>query len=217
MPFAERLTEAVLGDALQCDTGGLEDWMRSRDPERYPWGRVVINAEAALNRESRVTLAEERDAFGMNRARLDWRTSPVDDRSIRETTTAFAAWLAESDIGRMRIYDWVLSETPIATGSRESESMSSWHHMCTTRMSDDPTKGVVDRDCRVHGMRNLYIGGSSVFGSPGFVNPTYTIVQLALRLGDRLAAEVAAAPARTPAAAPGQAPADAPAEAPANP
>ena len=59
--------------------------------------------------------------------------------------------------------------------------------MCTTRMSDDPTQGVVDRDCRVHGIANLYIGGSSVFATPGFQNPTYTIVQLALRLGDHLA------------------------------
>ena len=54
-------------------------------------------------------------------------------------------------------------------------------------MSDDPATGVVDRDCRVHGIDNLYIGGSSVFSTPGFQNPTYTIVQLALRLGDHLA------------------------------
>ena len=53
-------------------------------------------------------------------------------------------------------------------------------------MSADPTKGVVDADCRVHGLANLYIGGSSVFASTGFENPTYTIVQLALRLGDHL-------------------------------
>ena len=59
--------------------------------------------------------------------------------------------------------------------------------MCTTRMSDDPATGVVDRNCRVHGIANLYIGGSSVFATPGFQNPTYTIVQLALRLGDHLA------------------------------
>ena len=56
-------------------------------------------------------------------------------------------------------------------------------------MSADPTNGVVDADCRVHGIANLYIGGSSVFASTGFVNPTYTIVQLALRLGDHVAAE----------------------------
>jgi choline dehydrogenase-like flavoprotein len=58
--------------------------------------------------------------------------------------------------------------------------------MGTTRMSDDPKTGVVDRDCRVHSLANLYIGGSSVFATAGHANPTYTIVQLALRLGDHL-------------------------------
>ena len=58
--------------------------------------------------------------------------------------------------------------------------------MCATRMSDRPREGVVDADCKVHGVSNLYIGGSSVFSSSGYANPTYTIVQLALRLGDHL-------------------------------
>ncbi len=60
------------------------------------------------------------------------------------------------------------------------------HHMGTTRMSDDPKTGVVDADCRVHGLSNLYIAGSSVFPTSGYANPTLTIVALALRLGDEL-------------------------------
>ena len=64
-----------------------------------------------------------------------------------------------------------------------------YHQMCTTRMADDPAEGVVDRNCRVHGMENLYIAGSSVFATPSYCNPTYTIVQLALRLGDHLGGE----------------------------
>jgi choline dehydrogenase-like flavoprotein len=64
--------------------------------------------------------------------------------------------------------------------------------MCTTRMADDPRHGVVDRDCRVHDLDNLYIGGSSVFATGGYANPTYTIVQLALRLGDHLAGRLSA-------------------------
>jgi choline dehydrogenase-like flavoprotein len=200
VPYADALAQAVLGDRLQCDTGGLGDWWRSRDPEQYPWGRVVHNSQAVLNRDSRVTLAEATDAFGMRRARVDWRTLPVDDVTIRENTLAFAGWLADTGLGRMRIYDWVFSEAPIATASAMGESMSSYHHMCTTRMSADPKKGVVDADCKVHGLANLYVGGSSVFASTGFENPTYTIVQLALRLGDHLAsvvptAEVPEAPA----------------------
>ena len=68
------------------------------------------------------------------------------------------------------------------------------HHMCTTRMAADPREGVVDADCRVHGTANLYLGGSSVFASPGFSTPTFTIVQLALRLGDHLDDRLAQVP-----------------------
>lgn len=209
VPYAADMTDAVLGDALQCGMGGgVTDWWRSRDGDRWPWGRVAFNAQPALNRDSRVMLSDETDAFGMQRVKLDWRVQPVDNHSIRETIKAFAGWLAEENIARMKIYDWVLSDTPIEIASSGDESMSSWHHMCGTRMATDPKMGVVDADCRVHGLSNLYIGGSSVFSSSGFVNPTYTIVQLALRLGDHLAATLPAAGAAattsgtTPASAP---------------
>lgn len=67
------------------------------------------------------------------------------------------------------------------------DMQGSRHHMGTTRMADDPRRGVVDAQCRVHGIANLHIAGSSVFASSGFANPTLTIVALALRLADELA------------------------------
>ena len=63
--------------------------------------------------------------------------------------------------------------------------------MGTTRMAADPEKGVVDADCRVHGVENLYIGGSSVFATTGHCNPTYTLTSSRSRLGDHLAARLA--------------------------
>jgi choline dehydrogenase-like flavoprotein len=187
LPFGERLAMAVTGDALRCDMGGLGDWNASRDPEANPWGRVVVNSEAGLNPESRVTLSDERDAPGLRRIRLDWQTLPIDDRTIQGTTLAFAAHLADQDEGRVRLYDAVLADEPLLAAVADGQRLQGSHQMCTTRMSDDPAAGVVDRNCRVHGLDNLYVGGSSVFASPGFQNPTYTIVQLALRLGDHLA------------------------------
>lgn len=67
-----------------------------------------------------------------------------------------------------------------------SRTQWSWHHMGTTRMHQDPKRGVVDADCRVHGIDNLFVAGSSVFTTSGASNPTYTIVALALRLSDHL-------------------------------
>jgi choline dehydrogenase-like flavoprotein len=54
-------------------------------------------------------------------------------------------------------------------------------------MADTPDAGVVDRDCLVHGMENLYVAGSSVFPTGGAANPTFMIVALAHRLADHLA------------------------------
>jgi choline dehydrogenase-like flavoprotein len=53
-------------------------------------------------------------------------------------------------------------------------------------MSTDPKFGVVDANCRVHGLANLYVAESAVFPTVGYANPTLTIVALSLRLADHL-------------------------------
>jgi choline dehydrogenase-like flavoprotein len=65
-----------------------------------------------------------------------------------------------------------------------------WHHIGTTRMHDSPRLGVVDRDCRVYGIKNLYVAGSSVFPTARGIFPTITIIALALRLSDHIAKEL---------------------------
>ena len=82
--------------------------------------------------------------------------------------------------GRLQLADWLLEEGFAIPGN------GSYHHVGTTRMSTDPRTGVVDPSCRVHGMHNLFIAGSSVFPTEGFANPTLTIIALGLRLADHL-------------------------------
>jgi len=57
-------------------------------------------------------------------------------------------------------------------------------------MHRDPSLGVVNEDCRVHGIANLYVAGSSVSPTAGAANPTLTITALALRLADHLKDEL---------------------------
>ncbi len=142
----------------------------------------------ALNRESRVELSDKRDRFGLRQLALDWRLSDIDKRTLRIGAEEMGRAMARHDIGRLHLDPWVTSER--AEPPINDESGGSSHHMCTTRMSADPAAGVVDADCRVHGIDNLYIGGSSVFASPGVSNPTFTIVQLALRLAGHLNARL---------------------------
>ena len=64
-----------------------------------------------------------------------------------------------------------------------------YHHMGTTRMGADAAQSVVDANLKVHGLANLYMAGSSVFPTGGWVNPTLTILALSFRLADHLAGQ----------------------------
>jgi choline dehydrogenase-like flavoprotein len=144
--------------------------------------------EQAPNPDSRVSLGEQTDALGLPEIRLDWRLSELDKRSLQEVQRTIAEEFGRSGLGRLQIDAWVDADlstwSPRVTGGN--------HHMGTTRMTDDPRAGVVDRDCRVHGMANLFVAGSSVFPTSGSANPTLTIVALALRMADHLQEQVMA-------------------------
>ena len=59
-----------------------------------------------------------------------------------------------------------------------------WHEVGTARMGNDPATSVVDAQCRVHGIDNLYVADASVLPTAGAVNTVLTIFALALRVGD---------------------------------
>lgn len=140
-----------------------------------------IIAEQAPDPESRVLLSEAVDAFGVPRARLNWRVGDLEKRSILRLAElvmaaapclglappAPAAWLEAGAFERSNLRDVA-------------------HPIGTTRMSADPRKGVVDADCAVHGVPGLYVAGSSTFATAGHANPTLMIVALAIRLADTL-------------------------------
>lgn len=141
---------------------------------------TVINfCEQVPDRASRVTLSEHRDALGMNRLVLDWRIGEAERRSLERLHDVIGRRVEESGLGTLEVSMRDAGELHFTDAS---------HHMGTTRMSGDARTGVVDKDCRVHGLTNLYLAGSSVFPTGGHANPTLTIVALTLRLATHLKA-----------------------------
>ena len=149
---------------------------------------VMVRAEQAPNRESRVFLASETDRFGIPLANLHWRLSSQDKHTVRELGRLLDAELQRLGLGSLALSDWLheSSDSWPVDETVGNHPIAGYHHIGTTRMSESATSGVVDRDCRVHGYDNLYIAGSSVFPTASWANPTFTIVALAHRLADKL-------------------------------
>lgn len=143
---------------------------------------VELDLEQAPNPESRILLSFRRDRFGNPLARADWRIAPIERRTARFFADALDEELRLMDLGTFKGKPWLYNDEPLST----DDLCGNYHFIGATRMDADATRGVVDVDCRVHGVENLYCAGASVFPTGGHANPTLTIVALAIRLADHL-------------------------------
>ncbi len=181
---------ASYGENLKTIMTGLDDVAKtvyrrakSRLFEGIKRKRVLVYQMQSMSEQipdpdSRVLLAEEKDALGMPRVKLDWRLNEIDIRSITKTHEIMDKAFRESGLGRVLLQLYEELPSPSIYGG--------WHHMGTTRMSQDPRKGVVDENSKVHGLSNLFIAGPSVFPTGGYANPSLTIVALSIRLADHI-------------------------------
>lgn len=144
-------------------------------PVSYSFDTIM---EQEPDYDSRVRLDERRDVHGLPMVRLEWRLSTLVHDSFAETRRLIMqnlrrlCYACDDDVpsGPIR---WVR------------------HHMGTTRMAQNPRKGVVNSDCRLFDTPNLFVAGSSVFPSGGNDMPTMTILALAHRIAERVEQEVA--------------------------
>lgn len=91
--------------------------------------------------------------------------------------------MSASGIGRVRLEDYI---TGLNNLYWPEYAGGGWHHMGTTKMGNSPKTGVVDSDCKVFGINNLFVAGSSCFPTSGAVNPTYSLIALSLRLSNHI-------------------------------
>ena len=142
---------------------------------------LQIRIEQTPNPNSRVTLDLEKDELGVPRAHLNWELTALDKRSIRRIFHILGQQMAISELGRIKLNEYLRDEND---DTFPDSTNGGWHHMGTTRMGDDPKNGVVDANCQVHGISNLYVAGSGCYVTSAAPNPTLTLVALSLRLSD---------------------------------
>ena len=145
------------------------------------WELGVALEQEPTHRNHLTLNSYKKDFFGVPLIDMFW--NEISDRekmTVNRSVKLLARELGKKNSGRVKFTEDFLS------GKAFEQEDSVNHHIGTTRMSESIDKGVVDKNCKVFSISNLYLAGSSVFPTSSIVNPTYTIIALGLRLGEHL-------------------------------
>ncbi|MES0489433.1 MAG: GMC family oxidoreductase [Leptospirales bacterium] len=157
-------------------------------------GLRVAGGEKSPDPRSRLTLGSERDLLGQKKVNLSMQINKRDYEYIEKTLQIIGQELGKAGEGRVRWPGFISQPDQQKKKKQIAELLQTVglpsHHMGTTRMHTDPRYGVVDENCLVHGISNLYVAGSSVFPTCGFANPTLTLTALAIRLADYIKTKI---------------------------
>jgi choline dehydrogenase-like flavoprotein len=130
---------------------------------------LKIVGEMLPQERNRVTLADEKDQYGLPIARVTYSWCDNDKKLIAHSLRFMTQALQAVDATEI----W-------------QQKNDTCHMNGTARMGDDPRTSVVDADCRSWDIRNLWICDGSVFPTVGGVNPSLTIQAIACRTADRI-------------------------------
>lgn len=142
--------------------------------------KLNLMTEATPDKDNRIILSNMVDALGMPKAVVAWHSDELLLHTFRKCTEYLKTYFDQLNLGELVTDDWMYADDWF------TQIKDAKHHIGTTRMGATAETGVVDVNCKIHGLQNLYIAGSSVFPTSGHSNPTSTLLALAYRLVDHL-------------------------------
>ena len=164
----------------------LESLYNSFDKKLVCTGQLFLVSEQYPDFSNRIELdPNDLDLFGVPKLNLFWKKGSLDKKTIITSSKILAKEFADLNLGRISLNNKV-HNGELPKDEKDGNFIGGNHHMGGTRMSNDSKSGVVDENLKVWGINNLYVCGSSIFPRGGTCNPTLSIIQLSLRLGDHL-------------------------------
>jgi choline dehydrogenase-like flavoprotein len=180
--FPKALQKAIIDAMMSINPAFVAREFQSKGvPHKLDRLGIHVITEQRPDPESRITLDEQRDPLGLPRAKASWKISDADRANVVRIGQLLREELPKAGMPSPVMEDWIVNDRP-----HDGPLIDMSHTIGTTRMSHDPRFGVVDSSCEVHGVKGLYVAGSSVFPTSGHANPTLMILSLAIRTADRL-------------------------------
>ena len=218
-PEAQARRQAKREERVQAGLEELERWLHDlvrqglAQARQRPYGFWDEAAARLVDAQASALAGRLRMLGGLAAAgREDWAEALLEEAGLVQLLLRASRRLDELPDGLRAdvraLIGWTMPQDEVLAGARLRDRWAvlgrvleedEWpeamygdqHHMGTTKMHRDPAQGVVDPDCRMHEVENLWVAGSSVFPRAGMSNPTLTITALALRLAQRLRQELA--------------------------
>jgi choline dehydrogenase-like flavoprotein len=166
---------------------GLNQFLIQRNgmPRKLDRLELLCIVEQQPDPESRITLSDRVDKFGVPISRINWKINQQEERTVRAIGRLVQAEFRRLSLNELHLDDWLVRDEGLPLSFPDIA-----HPTGTTRMSTSPKLGVVDPDCQVHGVRGLFVAGSSIFPTSSHANPTHMIVATAIRLADFLKGQI---------------------------
>ena len=158
-----------------------EKLIRTFHKESFRCVNINLLLEQEPSEDNKIVLNQnKKDKYGIPQVKLFYKRSPKPLKTAKVFLEEFANFCIENDFGRIAIEENIFNLEYLKLVG------DGGHHMGGTRMGNDKKNSVVNSDLRVHDVNNLYVNGSSNFVTGGYTNPTFTIVQLAIRLANTI-------------------------------
>jgi len=143
-------------------------------------GNIFLQLEEEPQINNKITLHKKyKDSLDIPITKLFYKQNKSTVENAKIILEEFANFCRKTDSRRIAILDEIYQ-------LNSYESLGVNHHIGGTRMGEDPKTSVVDKNLKLHNNKNLYVAGSSNFVSGGYANPTYTIIQMSLRLANEI-------------------------------
>jgi choline dehydrogenase-like flavoprotein len=181
----EPLKDFIINTAIRVNPNlVVREFQSIGMPHKMTGFEIHAISEQCPNPDSRIRLAESKDQFGVPRALAEWRPGERETTSIMRLAEIMSEAFVAAGLPRPELADWIVERRP-----DQARLIDMAHTLGTTRMSSDPKEGVVDTQCKIHGIEGIYLAGGSVMPTSGHANPTLMILSLAIRLADHLKAQ----------------------------
>jgi len=142
-------------------------------------GNIFMQLEEDSTESNKIVLNKEKDKFGIPMTKLFYKKNGYLLKTAKLFLEEFGNLCRKDDLGRIAIKDSIYN-------LEGYEHLGAYHHLGGTRMGIEKFDSVVNKDLKVHDINNLYVSGSSNFVTGGYTNPTFTIIQFAIRLADEI-------------------------------